>query len=111
MLWNLTLMAALGAGVAAPAFGLPGPVDVLQRLPAERRCELTAVRKRYRAAFASLVKRFLGVQFGLTLCVLCIWIILYRVMTATYPWMMPLLVTGMESEEIAMMRGIAATLR
>lgn len=110
ILWYATLAGSLIVSVAAPALTLPGPADVLQRLPAERRCDVSIVRGRYRTVFASLVKRYLGVQFGLTLCVLCVWIVVYRIFTATYPWMLPLLITGMESEEIALIRSILANL-
>jgi hypothetical protein len=108
--WYLGLAGSLIVSVVAPALTLPSPETVLQRLPAERRGELAEVRRRYRATFASLVKRYLGVQLGLTLCALSMWVIAYRVFVATYPWMLPLLITGMESEEIAMIRRIIASL-
>ncbi|MCC6152730.1 MAG: hypothetical protein IT367_03180 [Candidatus Hydrogenedentes bacterium] len=108
--WYLLLAAVLLISIVAPALHLPSPETVLQRLPAERRGELPGVRARYRAAYVSLVKRNLGVQFGITLCVLCIWIIAYRIAVGAYPWMMTLLITGMEEEELALVRSIIATL-
>ncbi|NUM55386.1 MAG: hypothetical protein HUU46_17195 [Candidatus Hydrogenedentes bacterium] len=110
VVWYLVLLAGILVGVVTPAVHVPSPESMLKRIPPEQRHDLTAVRKRYRAVYASLVKRYLGVQFGLTLCAACIWIIAYRVFVGTYPWMMPLLVTGTESEEIAMIRAVLATL-
>jgi len=108
--WYLLLGAVLVISIVAPALQLPSPETVLQRLPAERRGGLSEVRSRYRAVYVSLVKRNLGVQLGITLCVLSVWIIAYRIAVGTYPWMMPLLITGMEPEEIALIRSIIATL-
>lgn len=109
-LWHTLLVVSLLVSIAAPALSLCSPVEVLQRLSPDQRGEIGQIRKRYRMAYVSLVKRYLGVQLGLTLCVLCIWIITYRIFVATYPWMWSLLVTGMETEEIDLIRNIVATL-
>lgn len=108
--WYLLLAAVLLISIVAPALHLPSPETVLQRLPAERRGELSQVRSRYRTAYVSLVKRNLGVQFGITLCVFSVWIIVYRIAVGAYPWMMPLLITGMEQEELTLIRSIVSTL-
>lgn len=109
-LWYTLLAVSLLIAFAAPALNLRSPVEILQRLSPDQRVEIGQIRKRYRMAYVSLVKRYLGVQFGLTLCVLCIWIIAYRIFVATYPWMWSLLVTGMEAEELDLIRNIITTL-
>ena len=108
--WYLLLAGVLLVSIVAPALHLPSPEAVLQRLPADRRGELREVRARYRAAYVSLVKRNLGVQFGITLCVFSIWVISYRIAVGAYPWMMPLLITGMEQEELGLIRSVIASL-
>lgn len=110
VVWYMAVATTIIVGVVAPAFHVPSAETVLQRIPEDRRGEFGAIRKRYRCVYASLVKRYLGVQFGLMLCGACIWIIAYRIIVATYPWMMPLLITGMETEEIAMIRSVLASL-
>jgi len=110
VLWWLPVICSTLVSFVSPALSLPTPETVLQRLPQEARGAISAIRKKRRDAYLSLVKRSLGVQFGLLLCAGCIWVIGYRVVVSIYPWMTPLLATGLELQEIETVRNILATL-
>jgi len=109
-LWWLSIAAGVLFGIVAPSLTLPSVATVLQRLPAELRTDAKPIQRKYRAAYLSLVKRYLGIQLGLAICAAGAWVILYRVSTSTYPWMSRLLATGMESKEVELIRSILSGL-
>jgi len=109
-LWWVSIAGGFAVGLISPALALPGCETLLTRLPPELRGDTSVLRKKRRAAYLSLVKRYFGLQFGLALCAVCTWVIAYRVLTSTYPWMTRLLVSGMESQEVDIIRSILASL-
>ena len=52
-----------------------------------------------KAIYFSFLRRYFGVQFGLLLCLISIWVIGYRVFTSLYPWQLEILTTGLGDEE------------
>jgi len=65
---------------------------------------ITAATARWRGAYILLLRRFLGTMFGLFLAAFSLWAVLYRFVVSLYPWQIPLLATGMGSEELAAVR-------
>ncbi|MCJ7837591.1 MAG: hypothetical protein MUP61_00045, partial [Burkholderiales bacterium] len=59
----------------------------------------TAPKACARAVYFSFLRRYFGVQFGLLLCLVSIWVIGYRVFTSLYPWQLEILTTGLGDEE------------
>lgn len=54
-----------------------------------------------RVVYFSFFRRYFGVQLGLLLCVVSVWIIGFRVFTSLYPWQLEILTTGLGDEERA----------
>ena len=66
--------------------------------------------RHYRAAYFSLSRRYLGILFGLTLAMVCIWAIAYRLALSVYPWEVELLAVGLQDEELELVRQLLAIL-
>jgi len=49
--------------------------------------------------YFSFFRRYFGVQLGLLLCLISVWVIGYRVFTSLYPWQLEILTTGLGDEE------------
>ena len=63
-----------------------------------------------KAVYFSFLRRYFGVQFGLTLCLMSIWVIGYRVLTTIYPWQLEILTTGLGEEERNMIQLVMSLL-
>lgn len=53
-----------------------------------------------------LFRRNIGALLGLCLCAVCLWAVSHRLATGLYPYQIPLLTTGLESEETDLVRRI-----
>jgi hypothetical protein len=103
VVWWIATQACVILGVLGPAFTLGRPVVLgIDGVPDEMR---RGARRKYRAAYLSLVRRYMGIQLGLTLLVACVWSVGFRVLFSVYPWQVKLLATGLEAEEIQVVRG------
>ena len=51
-------------------------------------------------AYTSYWRRYYGILLGSLLCVLSVWIILYRVVFSLYPFQVELLTPGLETQEL-----------
>jgi len=55
-------------------------------------------------AYASYWRRYYGTLLGLLLCVISVWIILYRVVFSIYPFQVELLTPGLETQELEVVK-------
>lgn len=108
--WWAIVGVAAGGGIIGPWLHLPRPEIVVARLPVELRSETKLIREKYRAAYLSLVKRHFGVVLGLGLSVVSVWVLVYRIVVGAFPWMIPLLATGLEAEELGTVRSVLQSL-
>lgn len=100
---------AAGYGLLAPAFSLPNPRTTLLRHGAESTPDIAEALRKYRAAYISLLKRYYGVQLGGFICVVCLWSMGYRIILGIYPWQIELLATGMEAQELDIVRQVLSS--
>ncbi|MFO7973747.1 MAG: hypothetical protein R6V12_03850 [Candidatus Hydrogenedentota bacterium] len=112
-IWLVLLGGTAIAALVYPMLVLPNPRTAAKENsqetepPAERIAEATV---RWRGAYILMIRRFLGVTFGLFLCVFSIWALLHRFMASLYPWQIPLLADGMGAEELAAVRNALSLL-
>ncbi len=85
------LLAMILFGLAYPAMTLSASGKALDR-------------KGYRIAYAALMRRYYGILLGAVPCIAALWAMLYRAAFALYPWQIELLVSGLEQEEIQVVR-------
>jgi hypothetical protein len=86
-MWFAILAFELAFGLAYPALQMNRASATLSPPPASR------------CVYASFFRRYFGIQFGLALCLISIWVIGYRVLTSLYPWQLEILTTGLGEEE------------
>ena len=112
VLWYGTLGALLAFGLIYPALALASVREVCERVaPPDRVDEvLAAARRGRRIAYASLLRRYSGIVLGGVLCVVCLWAVGHRILTSAYPTQLEFLVTGLQSEEIALVREVQSML-
>ena len=112
-LWWLCVAGFTLYGVAYPRLALSRPNDVTmaRRDTPDFSSTEREVQKRYRHAYLSLLRRYLGVIFGLGMSALCAWTITYRILSGVYPWEVELLATALETEELELVRQIIDTFR
>lgn len=107
--WHSTLTYAWwGAACLTLAFSAIYPATVLlsPRLIAGQKPSfsesdtlLPDARRKYRLAYLSLLRRYLGIQLGLTLISVSVWVLVFRIIVSLYPWQVDLLSTGLSGEE------------
>ncbi|MCC6486271.1 MAG: hypothetical protein IT364_02115 [Candidatus Hydrogenedentes bacterium] len=110
-LWWLSVGGFTIFGIVYPRILLPRPNDVLSARSsgsASGTLERDA-QKSYRLAYLSLLRRYMGVMFGLALLALCVWTVAYRILSGVYPWEVELLAAALESEEIELVRQIVSS--
>ena len=56
-------------------------------------------RQAYRRVYAAMVVRYYGLLSGISMCMVCVWIMSYRIMNGLYPWQVNLLSDGLLGEE------------
>ncbi|HRZ18166.1 MAG TPA: hypothetical protein P5141_11445, partial [Candidatus Hydrogenedentes bacterium] len=103
-LWDAAVVAALAlTPVAAWAQWRNAPEEFRGRLAA-------AGGARRRLAGAGLAvgffRRNIGALLGLFLCAVCVWALAHRLASGLYPYQIPLLATGLESEETELVRRV-----
>ena len=100
-LWYGVLAYLAGFGVLYPVLSLPGAHRVLcNASPNEISSLLPVARRVRRIACISLMRRYYGILLGLFACVLCVWVLGYRLSESLYPTQLELLVTGLDVEEL-----------
>lgn len=63
-------------------------------------------RQAYRRVYAAMVVRYYGILSGVSMCMVCVWIISYRIMHGLYPWQVNLLSDGLLGEELVVVQQI-----
>ena len=104
--WYAILGVLAGLGIVYPALVVPSA----RRVVGDVMAELPAARRSRRMAYVSLMRRYYGIVFGALICVVCIWVVGFRLMTSLYPMQLQLLVTGLEAEELVLVRQVQALL-
>ncbi|MBX7256660.1 MAG: hypothetical protein K1Y02_09890 [Candidatus Hydrogenedentes bacterium] len=109
-IWHSTLYYSWwGGALVALAFSVPYPVLVLPspRLLAGQKAALgdaesllPVARRKYRQAYLSVFRRYLGILLGLTIISVSAWVVVFRIVSSLYPWQIGLLSTGLSGEEI-----------
>lgn len=94
--WYSVAAGLIIAGLIYPFTALPRPVDSAQQETPKQR----------RMAAVTLMRRYFGILFGGYLAALCLWLLLYRIMSGLFPVQLPLLVTGLENEELDIVRRV-----
>jgi hypothetical protein len=111
-LWWGVVAVLIGFGFIYPALRVPPPAEVsgksgrLEDMPDVVRY----ARQAYRRVYVAFVVRYLGILTGVFFCTVSAWIVLYRVAIGLYPWQINLLVSGLPSREIELVRQAAALL-
>ncbi len=110
--WWLMVVLFSGFGILYPALTLPGVSRVLEIHDAKSGppAPQDDARRKYRKAYLSLLRRYLGILLGAGLSVMCAWTVGYRILEAVYPWEVELLATGLNEQEAELVRHILASL-
>lgn len=112
VLWFGPMTAMVLVGFLYPEVVLPRAGQVIKRHPAPEVSGVTLamVNRCRRMAYVSLIRRYFGILLGGFLCILCVWFIGYRILISLYPYQLPLLVTGLEAQELAVVRHVQGLL-
>ena len=110
--WWIVVVVCIWFGPAYPILTLPSAREACPAGPGGHvdKQVLRAARKGRRAAWVALMRRFYGVQFGLTLSAVCLWVVVYRICVSLYPWQIRLLATGLAAEETELVRQVLETI-
>lgn len=113
VLWYMVIAGMVGFGVLYPAATLKRPQEVSRRSSRLEDMEQTIrlARQSYRRAYASLALRYYGILSGVTTCLICAWVILFRIVVGLYPWQYKLLASGLLDEERSIVRDAIDLLR
>jgi tetratricopeptide (TPR) repeat protein len=106
--WYAVIAFLFAAGIVYPVFALPGARHVCERTASEEESDalLPAARRSRRIAALALMRRYFGLLLGGFICVFCLWVVFFRIGHTLYPWQYTLLVTGLEAEELALIREV-----
>ena len=113
-MWIASVGGLVFFGPFYPLIALPSAkrvVDLASLTPEEAEAQVAAARRFRRKACATMTRRYYGILLGGMVAVVCIWILSFRVVESIYPMEIKLLVTGLEDEEIQVVRNVQARLR
>ncbi len=68
-------------------------------------------RHAYRRVYAAMIVRYYGVLGGISMCMICLWAVTYRIMNGLYPWQVNLLSDGLLAEEHKVVEQVLAMLQ
>lgn len=113
LLWYIIVAGLVGFGLLYPAATLKSPQEVSRRSSRLEDMEQTSrlARHSYRRAYASLALRYYGILSGVATCVVCTWIVFYRIIVGLYPWQFKLLTSGLLHDERSIVRDVIELLR
>jgi tetratricopeptide (TPR) repeat protein len=109
--WGVVAVLA-GFGVIYPGLRLAAPEDVskksgrLEDMPEVARL----ARQAYRRVYAAFVVRYYGILCGVYVCMICVWVLGYRVGYGLYPTQINLLASGLVRQEQEVVRSVIALL-
>ncbi len=110
--WWAVVAVLAGFGVIYPGLRLAAPEDVskksgrLEDMPEVVRL----ARQAYRRVYAAFVVRYYGILGGVYVCMLCAWVLGYRVVYGLYPTQINLLASGLLRQEQEVVRSVIALL-
>lgn len=110
-LWWVVLALYAAFGLAYPSLVLPTVRDAADRreiAKGEEKGLLKSARRARRAAYYTLVRRYYGIAIGFNLCFVSLWVVLYRVAYALYPWQFELLILEPARLEVELLERILA---
>lgn len=113
VLWYLVAGGLVVFGLIYPAVTLPSPQEVSRRSSRLEDMEQTIrlARHSYRRAYGSLALRYYGILSGVATCLVCAWIVLYRITVGLYPWQFKLLTSGLMHGERSTVRDVIELLQ
>ena len=105
--WTVMLAASLYAVAAYPLLQMRRCAAVLPLPPLDERGR-GGIRRAFRRVgwYFGMLRRVSGVYLGGFLCVLSLWMLIFRLVSGLYPFKLALLTTGLESEEIELVRQV-----
>ncbi len=107
-LWTTLMVAIILVAILYPALLLPRESTVCQPLVSEPGYAdlLQEARRARRRGYLSLAGRYMTLALGTYICLVCLWVVGFRVLSGLYPTDIKLLVTGLLGEEQALIRQI-----
>ena len=107
-LWTTLMVAIIIVAIVYPALLLPRESTVCQPLVSEPGYAdfLQEARRARRRGYLSLSGRFMTLALGTYICLVCFWVVGFRVLSGLYPSDIKLLVSGLLVEEQALIRHI-----
>jgi hypothetical protein len=106
--WYGTVGFALLFGVAYPLLALPKPAVAVRNagLPTDDYRIVAHARRARRIASISMLRRMFGILAGSFVVTVFLWALFFRMLRGLYPLQTDLLVTGLQIEEISIVRQI-----
>ncbi len=107
-LWSSLMVAIVLVAVVYPALLLPREATVCTSLVSEPGYAelLQEARRARRRAYFSLAGRFMTLALGTYICLVCFWVVGFRVLSGLYPTDIKLLVSGLLLEEQSLIQQI-----
>jgi tetratricopeptide (TPR) repeat protein len=112
--WGFIILALIVFGLFYPSTALISAEEAISELEIAMNSQedpglekvLPVARQSRRHAALTLIRRYYGILFGGFLCIICLWAIGYRVLTSLYPTQLAFLTTGLEEQELAVIRQV-----
>ncbi len=107
LLWWMVMAAAALYAVVYPILQMKRCCAVLLLPPADGKGRSRILRSLRRVGwYFGMLRRVTGVFLGGFLCALSLWMLVFRLVSGLYPFQLPLLTAGLETEEINLVRQI-----
>ncbi len=100
-------------GFLYPALTLSPPEEVARKSGRleEMAHTIRLARQAYRKVYAAMVVRYYGILSGVSMCMICAWVLSYRMINALYPWQVNLISDGLLGEEYELVEQVLAMMR
>ncbi|MCH7908809.1 MAG: hypothetical protein IIB38_04245, partial [Candidatus Hydrogenedentes bacterium] len=100
-------------GCLYPGLTLSTPEEVSRKSGRleEMNHTIRLARHAYRRVYAAMIVRYYGILSGISMCMICVWAVTYRIMKGLYPWQVNLLSDGLLAEEYKVVEQVIAMLR
>ncbi|MCC6143467.1 MAG: hypothetical protein IT368_06645 [Candidatus Hydrogenedentes bacterium] len=107
-IWYCAAALAVAIGICYPFLSLPRPIVAVRNagLPVDDYRMMGRARRARRIAAVSMLRRYFGMLAGSFVGTVLLWAVLFRMDRGVYPLQTDLLVTGLRSEELLLVRQI-----
>ncbi len=107
-LWVVSILVIIVIAFVYPALVLPSATSVCQSFVAEPSYSITVLeaRRSRRRAYLSLAGRYLNIALGVYCCLLCVWVLSFRILHGLYPSDTKFLVDGLSTEVQPLVKSI-----